>query len=375
MSIDEPEASMSQAPHTGDPVVLHVVESFGAGTANAVLQYVRSTPSVTHHLLRHVREGEYVDQGDLGVFASVRSLSPNLRDARRDIRKAVETVNPSVVHGHSSFGGAFVRLSIRSSSRQRIVYTPHSFSFEREDLGAARKLILKLVERALAWNTDTIAACSPREMTLAQSMRSDSAVYVPNISATGTAHRPAAKMGAQVVAGAGRLSPQRDPDYFIEVVRRLRRVNEEAKFIWVGGGDQTLVDRLHANGISVTGWLSHEEALDTLSNADLYIHTAAWDGFPLTILEAHRLGTPILARHTSALEHAPSNLVFSTVHEITAAAAELLADSSVADEVTRGWEALLAENTVEVQSERLMEVYRSRAVSNRKKRISTKVAV
>lgn len=346
-------------------MVLHVVESFGAGTANAVLQYVRSTPSVTHHLLRHVREGEYVDQGDLELFDSVHPLSPKLLEARRDIRQAVDLLRPSVIHGHSSFGGAFVRLSIRSTRGRRIVYTPHSFSFEREDLGKAKRLALKLTERLLAWNTDTIAACSPRESQLAQSMRSDSVVYIPNICAAPTSPSLARKPGAKRVAGAGRLSPQRDPDYFINVARRLRTLDPKLEFVWIGGGDREVVERLQSHDIHVTGWLSHADALAALSQTDLYIHTAAWDGFPLTILEAHRVETPILARHSSALAHVPTHLVFTVVEDLAAAASRLLADKSIADQVVKGWESVLIENTVEVQSERLMQIYSSREIGPR----------
>ena len=32
--------------------VLHVVESYGAGTVSAMVQYVRATPELEHHLVR-----------------------------------------------------------------------------------------------------------------------------------------------------------------------------------------------------------------------------------------------------------------------------------------------------------------------------------
>jgi len=36
--------------------------------------------------------------------------------------------------------------------------------------------------------------------------------------------------------------------------------------------------------------------LEKLSNADFYFHTAAWDGFPISVLEAAKMNKPMILR-------------------------------------------------------------------------------
>ena len=64
-------------------VVLHVVESWGAGVRAAVLQFVASTPEVEHHLLRGVRRSEFSTDDESG-FASVDDLLQIARHGRGD---------------------------------------------------------------------------------------------------------------------------------------------------------------------------------------------------------------------------------------------------------------------------------------------------
>ena len=101
--------------------VLHVAESFGGGVATALAQYASATPELEHHLLRTVRQGDYIDGGELKVFSTVNELPRNPLAARTAIREAVGSLTPSVVHAHSSFGGAYVRTSIRARPEMQIV--------------------------------------------------------------------------------------------------------------------------------------------------------------------------------------------------------------------------------------------------------------
>src|SRR5690349_4228868 len=114
--------------------VLHVVESYGAGTVSAMVQYVRATPELEHHLVRRLRDDDdHADDGELAAFASVHEMAAGLAPAIRSVRGAVKAVRPDVVHGHSSFGGAFARLA--GGRRPLVVHTPHCYATERQDLG------------------------------------------------------------------------------------------------------------------------------------------------------------------------------------------------------------------------------------------------
>ena len=74
------------------------------------------------------------------------------------------------------------------------------------------------------------------------------------------------------------------------------------KWIWIGGGEAADERALRETGAEVTGWLSRSQALGWLATADVYVHTAAWEGLPVSLLEAAALGLPIVARRIPALE-------------------------------------------------------------------------
>lgn len=94
----------------------------------------------------------------------------------------------------------------------------------------------------------------------------------------------------------GRISAQKDFMYFAS----LNKNNTKYKYIWIGGGDEQDEEYLRKNDIFVTGWVERNIALGWLSLADCYVHTAAWDGFPISVLEAAELKKPILLRNISA---------------------------------------------------------------------------
>jgi glycosyltransferase involved in cell wall biosynthesis len=98
--------------------------------------------------------------------------------------------------------------------------------------------------------------------------------------------------------GIGRLSPQKDPDFFAGVAAHLRH----AQLVWVGDGDPLMKTRLERAGVKVTGWLPRQEVLEVLAGADVYLHTAAWEGSPMSLLEAEYMGIRTVVRSIPALE-------------------------------------------------------------------------
>jgi glycosyltransferase involved in cell wall biosynthesis len=168
-----------------------------------------------------------------------------------------------------------------------------------------KKLAFRAFEYILSFNTDTVAACSIREARLSGwNSNQSAAVFVPNVPPLTSLHRaePKGKSGTLRIVGAGRLGPQKDPDFFISTIQALRKAGHTFEAIWIGGGDPNLTAKLADQNIKVTGWLSRHEAIVQLRSADVYIHTAAWEGFPITLIEAVSLNVPVIARAIPALE-------------------------------------------------------------------------
>jgi glycosyltransferase involved in cell wall biosynthesis len=334
--------------------VLHVVLKFSSGVGSAIAQYTRSVPEVEHHLLSGTAVDAEGDLADHAVLASTHRMLGGHLDRVRRVRDVVRELRPDVVHAHSSHAGVYARLAV-SRHDTPLVYTPHCYAFERRDVAAPVRAAFWLAEALLAVNTSAFAACSERERQLsAWPTRRAQRVLVPNIAPAVTDYRRAERGPAPLVVGGGRLSPQKDPAYFLEAVRRLRAQRTALRAVWLGDGDPALRDALAAGGVEVSGWLPRAGTLALLGSADLYLHSARWEGFPVMVAEAAALGVPTLVRRLPCFVGVPVQL---TLDEALEAAEACLDDPEAAKANVRGWEDVLATHTLAEQRRALTEVY------------------
>ena len=282
--------------------VLHVAEALGGGLAVALEGYVAVTPDLTHFVLA-ARRPEANTGDSIAELATLIPLPAGSHRRRVSaVLAAIDSVRPHIVHGHSSFGGAYARIAagIRGVP---VVYTPHCYAFERRDTSTAARAMYAIVETALGTFTNAVVAVSPREADLARRLRQASIIeYAPHVAPPRVA-QPRRHPGATplCVAMAGRICPQKDPSFFGEAARAAARIAPGAtSWQWIGGGDSALESTLRAAGVAVTGWSSREEALKRLTDSHLYAHSAAWEGAPLTLLEAAALGLPLVVRTIDA---------------------------------------------------------------------------
>lgn len=280
--------------------VLHVVDRTSGGVPVAVATYIRNSPdAIEHHILSPFDDSSRPSAVWTGIDAEHHDLGQGLLARIAAVRRASRTVRPDVVHSHSSFGGVYGRLGgIRRESR--LVYTPHCFSFMRTDLTATTRSAFLAIEWLLGWRTDLIAACSPGEASAASDLSSVRARVdvIPNVASITAQSRVegADDRGALRVGMLGRISAQKDPEYFQRTVERLGAPSAT----WIGDGPADSSAGLRVAGIEVTGWLQGVALTDRLSQLDVYVHSAAWEGFPLAVLDAYAAGLPIIVRPISA---------------------------------------------------------------------------
>jgi len=282
------------------PRVLHVCEALGGGVTTALIDFVKSAPSYEHHLIGRLRSADDTGAQIESQFASVTWLPGSIRGWRRTLQDRVRTLRPTVVHAHSSKSGALVRV-MPGLRTEHIVYSPHCYAFERRDVGRPVRLAYALAEWVLGRRSHWVAAVSPREAALATRLCGVGRVaYVPNV--VRLTPSPVTFGDPLTVVAAGRVTRQKDPDWFAAASAASRALGSSARWVWLGGGDPQAVRRLEASGVTVTGWLSRERLLTAMAGANVYVHTAAWEGAPVSVLEAAALGLPILGRRIPALE-------------------------------------------------------------------------
>jgi glycosyltransferase involved in cell wall biosynthesis len=309
--------------------VLHVVEALGSGIATALEDYLRSTPDHVHSVLAYRRPS--AQTGDELERLATRLLPlPEGRLAQvRTVRRWVGDLRPDLVHAHSTYAGVYVRLFARGSGAP-LVYTPHAYPFERRDVPAAVRGLYWLVEAALSLGGGCVAAVGPREAELAARLPGRQAVvHLPNVvrdlgprpSGGGEERSPRRELR---LAMLGRISPQKGPDFFGRAARLSLAQRLPLRWIWVGGGRPQEERTLRDAGALVTGWLPRQAALDRLATADVYVHTAAWEGCPVSVLEAAALDLPIVARRIPALEALEVPALYDTPEAVVTAARVLL---------------------------------------------------
>jgi glycosyltransferase involved in cell wall biosynthesis len=144
-----------------------------------------------------------------------------------------------------------------------------------------------------------VGACSLSEGEQARSLPSARSVaVVPNgideLSEGGGMLRDAAEDSARRVVAIGRPLPQRRPE---ACARILSGVSDVAEVRWLGGGREVSpgTRALLDAGITMTGWQPRDETLRTLARSAVYLHWTAWDGLPLSLLEAIALDVVVVA--------------------------------------------------------------------------------
>lgn len=109
--------------------VLHITESFGGGVTSAINTYVNNSSQFEHYLFATVRKGDETGEEDKGNFLLMKLVNRNPRSIF-SLYKFIKEVSPDVIHLHSTYAGAIVRL-LPFISKRKIIYTPHGFSFLR----------------------------------------------------------------------------------------------------------------------------------------------------------------------------------------------------------------------------------------------------
>ena len=291
--------------------VLHVTETFSAGTGTAVVEYARAVKrdGVQSFLLAQDRGSSLLDElGEDCPFVTAAIIEPGLFRLWKVLPTAVAEVRPDVVHLHSSLAGAIGRLQPLLPGNPRIAYSPHCFAFERRDIPASQRLMYRIAEWVLARRTDAFIGVSPHEADLARSLRPSTDIgYVLNSFAGNRAVQSGAGAGGPVavehddeisVVTLGRVAPQKSPELFAGIISGFP---DRVRATWVGDGPDEARSALESAGVTVTGWLPAAEVSGAIAGHTVYLHTAGWEAsVPIAVLDAVNAGLPVAVRRNPA---------------------------------------------------------------------------
>src|SRR5690606_27994500 len=195
--------------------------------------------------------------------------------------KNIKKIKPNIIHLNSSKAGVIDSIASKAYLNARVHYTPHGYSFVREDISSIKKNLFKTIEYLTTKFLGGVTiACGDTEFELAKNI--GKAVLVRNgvdiISLGHSVKKPNNEIFT--IGCMGRLSNQKNPSLFNTIAKEFPNL----KFIWIGDGE--LKHLLCSKNIELMGWLERDNALKRLADFDVYIQTSLWEGLPYTIIEA-----------------------------------------------------------------------------------------
>ena len=326
--------------------ILHIVEAFGGGLMGMVVTVAEGNAAAGHDcLIAYGRRPETPVDVRAGIDARVELAELNWgrrtpwaqMRAAREIRALVRKWRPDVVHLHSSFGAVVGSAAIGDSVPT--VFSPNAFASALPEAGRLSRPAYAMAERWVCGRVNAVGAVSESEAELARALGARMVTRVPNgITELDEGRAVTRSAGAPPpepprVVAIGRTVPQRRPE---AAARILAAVSDVATVEWLGGGGGTRGTAGHealvSAGITPTGWLDRAETLNRMGSATAYLHWTAWDGLPLSVLEAVALDVVVVASDIPPnREILGGGGVCSTEEEAIALLRSVIADAEVAE--------------------------------------------
>ena len=234
--------------------------------------------------------------------------------AIKEVRTLIKKYNPDIVYAHSSKAGAIARVA-DIGLKNHCVYNPHGWAFNMR-CSAKKKAIYTAIEKVAAPFCDKIICISDSEKKSALNKkicREDKLQVIFNgvdIEAYENGVHGAVKRrdlripeDAFVVGMVGRMSPQKAPDVFVKMAKKVKE--KVPHFIIVGNGNQEDEIRKYAedngfsNSLHITGWV--DNPMSYVELFDVACLLSRWEGFGLALPEYMMAGKPIVASRVDAI--------------------------------------------------------------------------
>ena len=270
------------------------------------------------------------------------SIAPRADAAAvREMRSLIRTVQPDVVHAHSSKGGLLARIAARMEGVAS-VYTAHGFPFQPGAPVVQRSMSV-LGESIGGHLGDAVICLTAEEADLARRWRiarAESIFVVPNGLPDTAPLRQGPTGQTPKLIMVARFAPPKQQRELISILATLLDMPWSMTF--VGDGPQLEACRefaAHLLGDRVE-FLGHRDDVDVLtSSSDIALLWSGYEGMPIVLLEAMRAGLCCVASDLPGVRvlfgDPPAGLAATTPCELTGALRAVLADAGYADQLGR----------------------------------------
>lgn len=252
--------------------------------------------------------GRHID-----VFSDIVALVDLVRLFRR--------LRPMIVHTHSSKAGILGRWAAWFARVPIILHTIHGYGITPAQPCWLRRCLI-LLERITGWVTShwIAVAQADRKTGIQWHLFDEHHVSVvrpgidpgPFLTALSVSdrNRLRAEFGAssddQLIGTVACLKPQKAPEDFVAVAKRVCETMPRARFVLIGDGElrpsiEGLVEQYGLkNRIHLAGW--RRDVSTVMKAFDAFLLTSHWEGLPRVLLEARAAGIPVVATRVGGVE-------------------------------------------------------------------------
>lgn len=238
-------------------------------------------------------------------------------NAWSDLRRAIATFEPDIVHAHGTRAAFHARLA-DSEAASRVVYTLHGIHIDSAGPWLRRPTLLA-AERALLGRTAwfvTVCESDRRKGARLGILRTERSSVVLNGIGMPAAHKRVgafrAELGvapdAPLALSVGRFHEQKDQATLLRGWATVHRDMPNAVLALIGSGDlerrlRELAGELGL-GDSVRFVEPRSDLMPAYSAADVFALSSLWEGLPYVILEAMSHGLPVVSTNVDGIPEA-----------------------------------------------------------------------
>ena len=317
------------------PKVFHVITKLELGGAQKVtLMTLERLPRTRYDLgLVTGPEGLLVDwanripslkrEWNRWLVREIRPVSDIL--AFVELWRLFRRERPQIVHTHSTKAGILGRWAAKLAGVRLIFHTAHGFGFNDFQRPAVRNLYIWL-ERATAMITTKLFIVSYANAEKAEkcgmARRGDWVLARDSIPVDDFLQPKPRRQRLQawsiaedkvVIGMVACFKPQKSPEDFVEIARRVLARTDRVHFIMAGDGElrQSIEDRIRKYGIgrhiTLLGWQNERDMPEVYRNLDIVVLTSLWEGLPCVFSEAMACELPIVATNVDGAREAISD--------------------------------------------------------------------
>ncbi|HYH74382.1 MAG TPA: glycosyltransferase family 4 protein [Candidatus Saccharimonadales bacterium] len=222
-------------------------------------------------------------------------------------RRIIKAKHIDIIHSHSPDMGFAVSFAARMAGVP-MVHTCHGLTFPDKRYSFVKRLLERFFLKHAAYQK--IIVLGEQEVQACKQAGISQAVFVPNGVDTTfwqAARRNAGKQPVTFVA-VGRLEAQKRFDLLLDAAAALRSEGNDFRVVIVGDG--SLRQELNAQAarlgigdiVTFTGAQSPEHIRQLHRDSDVFVLSSAWEGFPLTVLEAMAMGQAVIATDVGSVK-------------------------------------------------------------------------